>query len=53
MYNLLVKPWLGWWYNENPYRITMPLKMIYDINTKKDCMFPSVRMEEKSWKGGL
>jgi hypothetical protein len=41
MYNLLAKL-IGWWYNENPYKITMPLKMIYDVNTKKDCMFPSV-----------
>jgi len=41
MYNLLVKM-LGWWYNENPYRVVMPLKMIYDVNTKKDCLFPSV-----------
>ena len=40
MYNFLVK-FIGWWYNENPYRITMPLKMIYDINTNKNCMFPS------------
>ena len=40
MYNFMVKL-VGWWYNENPYRITMPLKMIYDINTKKDCLFPT------------
>ena len=40
MYNLLVKL-AGWWYNEDHYRLTMPLKMIYDINTKRDCLFPS------------
>jgi hypothetical protein len=40
MYNLLVKL-IGWWYNEDHYRLTMPLKMIYDINTKRDCLFPS------------
>lgn len=40
MYKFIAKI-VGWWYNENPYRTTMPLKMIYDVNTKKDCMFPS------------
>ena len=45
MYNFILKL-VGWWYSENPYRITMPLKMIYDINTNKNCMFPSVE-----WKG--
>ena len=42
---------IGWWYNENPYRVTMPLKMIYDINTKKDCLFPTSEWKRimESW----
>ena len=50
MYNFMVKL-IGWWYNENPYRVTMPLKMIYDINTKKDCLFPTSEWKRimESW----